>query len=540
MQRPKPTRKERIKNRPMPFPVEAMPARCQRLINEGAKALKCPPEFIAFPMLAAMSSAIGTTRRLDLNRSWREYPGLFLTIVAYPGSMKSPAAKIANKPVYALQKQYKIEHLKKRDEYERELREYEVEKAAARKDGHAAPPPPQEPQMRRTVAGDTTVEALAPILVANPRGVYVHRDELAGWVRSMDQYRSGGKGADTELWLSVWGNEEWVIDRKGKAEPVFISNPFVTLFGGMTPLRLGELGNPMEDGLMERFLFGYPEASSYRYTREGTSADAEGAYANLYNTLAKLQPEELEEPKTLSMTEEADLLFEQVVNTLAEESERPAFPRKLYSVWSKLRGYAGRLALMMAVTRIASTNAGPGLPGAPDPSSVLPEDVLKASRLLEYFKSHARRVFDAAQDADPDDLFTADVADFLEEHHGGSWTGQATNLLTALQEHGCEALPASPKGLSQKLQKVANQTQGLHFRSGQTTSGSARFLTISTTEIEKAPEDASDASLRQKTDPNSDKTGTISDASDASTHPAEEIPSEEAIATNRDEHDQGG
>ena len=486
-------RKEALQTKPMPFPVSAMPARCKELIEQGSKSLCCPPEFIAFPMLAAISSAIGTTRRLQINRSWTEYPAVFLSIVAYPGSMKSPAAKIGNRPVYQLQKKYEAEYLKAKDEHEAELRQYEVDKREAAKDNRAAPPPPQEPVMRRTVAGDTTVEGMAPILKGNPRGLYIHRDELAGWVRSMDQYRSGGKGADTELWLSVWGNEAWVIDRKGKQDPVFIDTPFVSLFGGMTPLRLGELGNPMEDGLMERFLFGYPEARKYRYNHNSTTPEAEGAYANLYNTLADLKHDD-GEPKIVTLTEDADAMFGELVNQLAEESEAPGFPRKLDSVWSKLRGYTGRLCLIMAVARQASASGAGGMEPA---LKVIPDDVLKAGQLLDYFKSHARRVFSTAQDADPEDVFIADVADFLEEHHQGSWTGQASTLLALLQEYGMENLPKSPKGLSQKLQRVANASQGLFFTRDHDDRHTSRALTITTRD---PSEDASHPSMRRESE----------------------------------------
>ena len=59
------------------------------------------------------------------------------------------------------------------------------------------PPEPPEP-VGRTVVGDTTAEALFSVLEENPRGVLVSRDELTGWLRSMDQYK-GGKGSDRQF-----------------------------------------------------------------------------------------------------------------------------------------------------------------------------------------------------------------------------------------------------------------------------------------------------------------------------------------------------
>lgn len=113
--------------------------------------------------------------------------------------------------------------------------------------------------MSRCVASDTTVEALVGILENNPRGLLVHKDELAGWVRSMDQYK-GGKGSDRQHWLSFWSGDEVVVDRKSRmGEPLIVAKPFVSLFGGIQPSMLGELGAGAEDGLIDRFLFAYPK-----------------------------------------------------------------------------------------------------------------------------------------------------------------------------------------------------------------------------------------------------------------------------------------
>lgn len=49
-----------------PFPVEAMPAPCRPLIREATAALGCAPELVALPMLATLSSAIGTSRVVEV------------------------------------------------------------------------------------------------------------------------------------------------------------------------------------------------------------------------------------------------------------------------------------------------------------------------------------------------------------------------------------------------------------------------------------------------------------------------------------------
>lgn len=55
------------------FPIDAMPAACQSLIAEATAALGCAPELVALPMLATLSSAIGTSRIVEIKGGWREW-----------------------------------------------------------------------------------------------------------------------------------------------------------------------------------------------------------------------------------------------------------------------------------------------------------------------------------------------------------------------------------------------------------------------------------------------------------------------------------
>src|SRR5215217_3774818 len=202
------------------FPVDAMPAPCRPLIEEATASFGCAPELVALPMLATLSSAIGTSRVVEIKGGWREWPALFLAVVASPGAMKTPAAKVAKKPAFERQRELGRAYLEEKAEWHRETREWEVQKRDAQKAGEPAPEQPGAPSMGRCWAGDTTVEALVGILEDNPRGLFVYRDELAGWVRSMDQYK-GGKGSDRQHWLNLWSTDEVVVDRKSRmGEPI--------------------------------------------------------------------------------------------------------------------------------------------------------------------------------------------------------------------------------------------------------------------------------------------------------------------------------
>ncbi len=443
------------------FPVDAMPAVCRHLIHESEKALGCAPELVALPMLTVLSSAIGTSRVIEVKGGWREWAALFLAMVASPGAMKTPAAKVAKKPAFERQRRLGKAYAEEKEEWKREVWQWEVERRDALKASEPAPEEPEAPSMGRCVAGDTTVEALVSILEDNSRGLLVHRDELAGWVRSMDQYK-GGKGSDRQNWLNLWNTDEVIVDRKSRmGEPIILAKPFVSLFGGVQPAMLGELGGTVEDGLMDRFLFAYPTPRYVRFTEDEVSGEAEARYAVLYEKLANLTLATDEHgdpnPKPLRLSSEARKLFAGNVDALGAEMLQPGFPSRLEGVWSKLRGYLARLSLVLAVCRCVE-------PGVPE-ERVEAEDVEAASRLLGYFKAHARRVYAEVGSPDPLEVLGADLKALIEES-GGRLEATATELYRRLEEAGCEALPARPKELGGAIRSLADRSSALRASFG--------------------------------------------------------------------------
>jgi Protein of unknown function (DUF3987) len=139
---------------------------------------------------------------VQLKPGWRESVALYMVVVSPPATKKTPAAKAAIAPVWRKQAQLRLKYREERKVYEAEYRQWEADKRRAVHDGEPPPEPPDEPTLERTVVEDTTVEALATILEANARGVLDAPDELSGWARAMNQYKSG-KGSDRQFWLSA-------------------------------------------------------------------------------------------------------------------------------------------------------------------------------------------------------------------------------------------------------------------------------------------------------------------------------------------------
>jgi putative DNA primase/helicase len=442
-----------------PFPVDALPQSCRRFVKEAATAIGCAPDLVAVPLLGLLSSAIGNSRQVQLKRGWKESAALFAVVVAEPGDKKTPAQKAALAPLWQAQKRLKTEYQAEHEVFEEELRRWEVERKTAGKEAEPAPARPKEPVLRSVVVDDVTVERLADILDENPRGVTSAQDELSGWVLAMNQYKAGGKGADRQFWLRVWSNAPVKVDRKSRKVPAIIAEPWVSVVGSIQPEILPELNIGRNDGMLDRFLYSYPEPQYTKHTDHEVSATAEHTVFTLYGKLADLKmPESDGEPfpGTVPMTKEAWEVFKELADELSEEAHALDFPRRLRGAWSKLEAYLARLSLILALSRLVESD---------EREQVEPRDVFAASVLINYFKAHIRRVFVELHGKGSMDLLAAALKAFLEEH-GGSWEGTATELKEVLAGKEVEGLPPRPEELSKKVRAMGSRSQALNMKDG--------------------------------------------------------------------------
>lgn len=302
------------------------------------------------------------------------------------------------------------------------------------------------------------MEALTDILQANPRGVVIHRDELSGWVRGMDQYR-GGKGADRQHWLSMWSNEPLIVNRRGDgAEPRRIERPLASVIGGIQPSMLNELVDKQgrEDGFLHRFLLCWPHSIPRRWTDRHVSDEIKARYGLIVNRLLALAPQVDDgsdgneegwesSPISLPFTVGAKGIWAEWYNGHFLEPEVTSLAEDYLSgPWAKLEAYAPRLALILHLARIADGDV------TADATGVDEKSLAAALAIIEYFKSHTRRVY-ALLHAHPEDLQLAETLVWLQKQPGRVVTARqvqqahlpgvrsandAKALLTRLEECG--------------------------------------------------------------------------------------------------------
>ena len=424
------------------FPVDAFPEAWANYIRAAAASLNCPPELVALPTLAAASGAIGRSKELLVKRRYSIPALLWLAVIAGAGEKKSPAQQLALLPSRDIQKDLRDDYREAKEDWAQEMREHTRDVKLARRNDEVEPPPPEKPTLRRILVDDITIEALALRLGENPRGFLSAQDELSGFLRGMDQYKSGGKGNARQQYLKIWSCGAITVDRKGDDEPIFIPEPFVTLQGGMQPSIVHEIADGRDDGFMDRFLFCYPPRHPGGLSEKGVPEDVEDAYTDL---IRKLWEEGDDAPSTLGMTPEAKALFKSTSHKLAEERWQPGFPSMLDGTWGKMESQLGRLALILSCARHALEEKR---------EVVSEDDMRRALKLIEYFKATARRVWGEVHGADPDEVLADRLITVLTES-AYVYFGTISNLYALL--HGKEAKKGEAERLGKAIRRIVRK-----------------------------------------------------------------------------------
>ena len=388
-----------------PFPTNALPEPVRSFVTTSAKAVGCDPSYIALPMLSALASAIGNTRRIQLKRGWTEPPIIWTATIGESGTLKTPAFKLAMKPIRDLQGDALKRHAEEQAEYEGELLRYEKALATWKRSKAGDDDPPEKPQVPhavRYIVSDTTVEALAPILLANPRGLLLARDELAGWIGSFDRY-SGGKGsADAAHWLSMHNGENVIVDRKtGQTRTIYVPSAAVSVTGGVQPGILNRIMGVehRESGLLARLLLAMPPRRPRRWTEAEIPARAEAAIRRIVDRLFTLEPDRDDgadpQPRIITMTPAGKAAWITFYNAHADE--HADLSGDLSAAWSKLEGYAARLALVVHFVRWAADDAT-----LADADRVDETSIATGVELSRWFGSETRHIYGVLSESDDD------------------------------------------------------------------------------------------------------------------------------------------
>lgn len=384
----------------IPFPLHHLPEPIRSYADAAAAALGTDPSFIALPLLAALGSAIGNTRRILLKKSWREPPILWTAIVGDSGTLKTPSLSAATDRLEWIQNKHLAEHAAAMDLFTVAQVTHEAELAAwKRNKGVRSGPPeaPKQPILTRVVVSETTVEALADRLQHAPRGLLLARDELAGWLQSFGQYK-GGKGGDVAHWLSMYNAKPLRIDRKTGATFTFVPSAAVSIAGGIQPdtLRRCLSTEHFENGLAARLLLAFPPKRPRVWSEDAIDERLQRRVADLFDALLALDFTADDDGNKVAVDVPLDreAKREWIAFYDRHGAEQAGLTGREAALWSKLEGTAPRLALIVHLVRIA---AGDGMAS---PELIDAVSMTAGTALADWFGHEAKRVYAALSETE--------------------------------------------------------------------------------------------------------------------------------------------
>ena len=344
--------------RPAPaFPLQLI-GRWQEWVESTAEGAGCPVDYVGTALLASAAGAIGNAAVVSPWHGWEEPAVLWMGLVGEPSSGKSPGLAPFTTVIATLERSWAVPWKAAHDEWRKTAsvaamveEEWKKKVKEAVRRGRELPnapenaDPPPEPSLPRLRLGDTTPEAMARVLQANPRGLIMVRDELAAWLGGFGRY-SGASAAERAMWLEANGGRPHVIDRV-KSGLVSIPRLSVSMLGTTQPQKLdGLLLEGADDGLAARFLWCWPEpCPPVRASRSGDLAALEELLGRLRELPMQEGADGEPQPRVLTLDPRAVNQFQ----VWREELHRRAESRGgvLASTFGKAHGFVLRLALVL-------------------------------------------------------------------------------------------------------------------------------------------------------------------------------------------------
>jgi hypothetical protein len=387
------------------FPIEALSPQCREWIVRAAHGAGVTPAHVAVPLIAITASLIGTARRVQAARSWTQPCTLWAAVVGFSGSGKTPGLDTVKRALAMIERMEKSKIVDMQNAHEakveaakaaRALWKKQVEEAASgvvveldkfRSAKSAAPPLPPDAIIPapfvapRLYVSDATIERLAVLLTARPRGMLLIGDELAGLFLNMARYSTG---SDREFWLEAWNGGAFTVERMSR-EPVTVDHLLVGLTGGFQPDKLARSFEGDHDGIYGRVLFAWPSEPPYRALADDIS-EVEPEIINALSRVIHLDAGADEDgefaPKAIPLAADALVAFEEF-RQLIHRAKQSLDGRE--REWlAKAQAHALRLAGTLQFLDWAFA-------GGDEPTQISARAVKAAIILVyEYFWPHSR------------------------------------------------------------------------------------------------------------------------------------------------------
>jgi 5S rRNA maturation endonuclease (ribonuclease M5) len=400
----------------IPPPLELLPVAVQDYVHAAAESLNVDVSFVLLPLLSALGSAIGNSRSILLKCGFVQPPIIWTGIIGRSGSRKSPALDAGCFAAMEHERDLTRQNKDAVTAYNEKLAEWE------RKQRKDRGPKPEPPTSLTCLMDDLTLVALAEAIEANPSGVLVKKDELSHWFAAMDQFHDA-KGSDVSRWLSLHTGVVFAFDRKTDRRRFRLWYPRVCISGGIQPAVLTRVLTQdfFERGLPARFLFAAPQPRKDRWSEATIPGRIRDVVSQLFSMLFELQPNQDHgeaRPRLLRLGGDASEVFAAYYNECGDAAI--AGDEREEAAWSKLSGYAARLALVGQV--------------AQDPNAkVVTGEVMRAAcDLARWFGNEAVRIY-ALLSETREQREQRELIEFIERRGGAVYERKVMQSFTRLK-----------------------------------------------------------------------------------------------------------
>lgn len=400
-----------------PFALELLPEALRDWISDIAERMQCPIDFPAVAMMITLGGVVGRKVgiRPKAEDEWTVPPNLWGSVIGRPSILKSPAIAEPIAMVSELENRARREYEEavkehEADELVREAKDKEVKvniaKAIKANDENEAKKlasksldRPEAPVRRRYLTQDATVEKLGELLRDNDKGIILYRDELIGFLKTLDQE---GRESSRAFYLEAWnGTGSFTFDRIGRGT-IHIEAACVSILGSIQPGPLSDYltaavaGGTGDDGLMQRFqLAVWPDTGkTWINVDRRPNAEAKQKAREVYGRLDKLNPTaigakqgEYDPQPWLRFSPAAQDRFNQWRSNLEARLRTDELHPAMESHLAKYRSLVPSLALLIHLVD-HELNA--------DSNAVSDTSLLRALSWADYLESHAKRIYHPA------------------------------------------------------------------------------------------------------------------------------------------------
>jgi putative DNA primase/helicase len=393
-----------------PFSLRFLPTSLRPMIEDVSERMQTPIDFAAAAAVVALAGCVNRRaavkpKRLD---DWTVISNLWGLIVGKPGFMKSPVLRAVIWPLLSTESLWQMERKEALAEFAKEKEIAELRHAAwkelfkqASKKGGIPPVAPDDslvqPTEKRLVLTDVTFEKVHEIMVENPAGVLIVRDELAGWLADLEK---PGRESERQFFLQAWnGDGHFNVDRIGRGT-IRVPAVCVSLIGNIQPGRLRNhlqatlTGGCNDDGLIQRFQIAvWPDADpTWRLVDRKPNRAAVSTVERVFTKLLGLSADD---PIRVSFNPEAQEVFFSWLAKLEEKVRQgyglhPALVAHL----SKYRSLLPTLAALFELADRAAAN------DMDNDVLISAEHTEQGLALCNYLESHAKRMYGCVESPD--------------------------------------------------------------------------------------------------------------------------------------------